>query len=145
MLYECGVAFNLKSQGTAVKINRSIWSLTKDSVDDNATVKLVTILTLIYLPASFIAVRDARCMFEGKNKWLTSGPQSILGMNLFAFSSADGPTFQVSKQFWVFMVLTIPLTFVTVGSWVFMARRRRNERMREREEQILTGGGLEEV
>ena len=55
-MYKLGVALNLKSQATAVKINRNIWSLTKDSVDDNATVRLVTIVTLIYLPASFVAV-----------------------------------------------------------------------------------------
>ncbi|KAG0651758.1 hypothetical protein D0Z07_1903 [Hyphodiscus hymeniophilus] len=120
-----GVALNLKSQTTAVKINRNIWNLTKDSVDDNATVKLVTIVTLIYLPASFMA--------------------SILGMNLFVFQSADSSDFQISKQFWVFIVLTIPLTLITVGSWIIMARRRRKQKNKEREEQIMAGGGQEEV
>ena len=71
--------------------------------------------------------------------------QSILGMNLFAFQSADGSDFQVSKQFWVFIVLTIPLTFITVGSWVVMARRRRQQRIKEREEQIMAGAEQEEV
>jgi len=120
-----GVALNLKSQATAVKINHNIWSLTKDSVDDNATVRLVTIVTLLYLPASFVA--------------------SILGMNLFAFQSADSSDFQISKQFWIFIVLTVPLTLITVGSWVVLARKRRKQRMEEREEQALAGGGQEEV
>lgn len=37
-------------------ISRGIWSLTRDTVDDSATVRLVTIVTLVYLPASFVAV-----------------------------------------------------------------------------------------
>jgi hypothetical protein len=53
---QLAVALNLKSQSTAVKINRNIWSLTKDTVDDSATVRLITIVTLIFLPASFVTV-----------------------------------------------------------------------------------------
>ena len=34
-------------------------SLTQDSVDDSATVRVVTVVTLVYLPASFVAVRNA--------------------------------------------------------------------------------------
>lgn len=30
--------------------------LTHDTVDDSATVKVVTLVTLLYLPASFVAV-----------------------------------------------------------------------------------------
>ena len=30
--------------------------LTKDTVDDSATVRVVTLVTLIYLPASFVSV-----------------------------------------------------------------------------------------
>jgi len=76
---------------------------------------------------------------------LTTCTQSILGMNLFTFSSDNSSRFQVSKQFWVFVVLTIPLTLITVGLWVIMARRGRKQKMREREQQIMAGGGQEEV
>jgi hypothetical protein len=84
-------------------------------------------------------------IFSRKKQSLTSGPQSILGTNLVAFSSADSSNFQVSKQFWIFIVLTIPLTIITLGSWVVMARKGRKRRMKEREEQILAGGGQEDV
>jgi hypothetical protein len=50
---------SLKSQATATNINRNILSLTKDTVDDSATVRVVTVVTLIYLPASFTTVRAA--------------------------------------------------------------------------------------
>jgi hypothetical protein len=76
---------------------------------------------------------------------LTCIPKSILGMNLFVFSSSDSSDFQISKQFWIYVVLTVPLTVITVGSWIVMARRARKQRMKEREEDILAGGGQEDV
>jgi hypothetical protein len=49
---------NLRNQATAAEINHHLLTLTKDTVDDSATVRVVTLVTLIYLPASFIAVRS---------------------------------------------------------------------------------------
>ena len=39
-----------------IDINQSMLKLTDEGFDDNATVKVVTLVTLIYLPASFVAV-----------------------------------------------------------------------------------------
>jgi hypothetical protein len=137
------VALNLKSQSTAVKINRNIWSLTKDTVDDSATVRLVTIVTLIYLPASFVAV----CLYTlwSSGSALTDWGQSFLGMNLFTFQTSDGSGFQISKQFWVFFLMTVPLTLITVGSWAIMARKRKKQKLLDREKQTLDGGGADDV
>jgi hypothetical protein len=133
------VALNLKSQSTAVKINHNIWSLTKDTVDDSATVRLVTIVTLIYLPASFVAV----CLYTlcSSGSALTDWGQSFLGMNLFTFQTSDGSGFQISKQFWVFFLITVPLTLITVGSWAIMARKWKKQKLLDREKQALDGGG----
>ena len=133
------MALNLKSQSTAVKINRNIWSLTKDTVDDSATVRLVTIVTLIYLPASFVAV--CLCILWSSGSALTDREQSFLGMNLFTFQTSDGSGFQISKQFWVFFLITVPLTLITVGSWAIMARKRKKQKIYDREKQALDGGG----
>jgi hypothetical protein len=38
-------------------------SLTKDTVDDSATVRVVTLVTLIYLPASFVTVSTTSYLF----------------------------------------------------------------------------------
>jgi len=45
-----------KSQGTAAEISNSLLSLTRKSVDDNATVIVVTLITLIYLPTQLVSV-----------------------------------------------------------------------------------------
>ncbi|KAG9229025.1 hypothetical protein BJ875DRAFT_388208, partial [Amylocarpus encephaloides] len=106
------LTLNLKNQATSVDINHNMLLLTKDTVDDSATVRVVTLVTLIYLPASFIS--------------------SLLGMNLFSFQGTDGKGFQVSQQFWIFIVLSVPLTILTVGSWFYISyKRRRNKALQE--------------
>jgi len=45
-----------KAQGTSAEINSSLLNLTQRSVDENVTVRVVTIITLIYLPTQFVAV-----------------------------------------------------------------------------------------
>lgn len=56
---QLGVALSLRIQATALGINNNMLSLTQDAVDDSATVRVVTVVTLVYLPASFVAVRSA--------------------------------------------------------------------------------------
>jgi Mg2+ and Co2+ transporter CorA len=51
---------NLKNQLELAKTNSHLLSLQRESVDDNETVKVITVVTLIYLPASFVAVRTVR-------------------------------------------------------------------------------------
>lgn len=69
--------------------------LTRKSVDDNATVRVVTVCTLIYLPASFTA--------------------SFFGMNFF--NQSNSSQFEISPRFWVYVAITVPLTVVTIGAW----------------------------
>jgi hypothetical protein len=44
------------NQANSREISTRILRLTQEGVDDNATVKVITVFTLIYLPASFMAV-----------------------------------------------------------------------------------------
>lgn len=53
---QLSVALSLKNQDTTVGINNKMLKLTNETFDDNATVRVVTIVTLIYLPASFVSV-----------------------------------------------------------------------------------------
>jgi len=106
--------------------------LAKDTVDDSVTVRVVTLVTLIYLPASFVAVgakseKTVGVIGDSANIAL----QSLLGTNLFIFQTDDGSGFQVSPQFWIFIVLSVPLTVLTIGSWFFIIRRRNKKRTLE--------------
>ncbi|KAF4540677.1 uncharacterized protein LTHEOB_619 [Lasiodiplodia theobromae] len=66
---------DMQSKESSDQINKHMLQLTRESVDDNATVKVITVCTLIYLPASFTA--------------------TLLGMNLFEFESNDVFTIQL--------------------------------------------------
>ncbi|KAL2821645.1 hypothetical protein BJX63DRAFT_223325 [Aspergillus granulosus] len=82
--------------------------LTDVSVEDNVNVFVVTLVTLVYLPASFVS--------------------TFLGMNLFDFDGSDHKGFTISKKFWVFLVAALPLTCLTMGFWYFLTKQRQRKR-----------------
>ncbi|KAF9892111.1 hypothetical protein FE257_002517 [Aspergillus nanangensis] len=98
------VALTLQNQTVTIGINNKMLKLTNESFDENATIKVVTLVTLIYLPASFVS--------------------TVLGMNLFDFNGPNDSGFTISNKFWIFVVIAVPLTLLTVGSWYFITRRR---------------------
>jgi hypothetical protein len=59
-------------------------------------------------------------------------------MNLFSFDDPEGaPNFTISKEFWIFVVLAVPLTLLTLASWYIFTRRRMQRRKSERESREL--------
>ncbi|KAL9027203.1 MAG: hypothetical protein Q9196_004242 [Gyalolechia fulgens] len=96
--------FNLRHQATGVETSGGVLKLTTEICDDSASVRVITFVTLLYMPATFVA--------------------TLLGTNLFAYS-APGPqaNFQISREFWIYLVLAVPLTMVTVGYWIFQNKR----------------------
>jgi hypothetical protein len=58
------VALTLKNQATSVDINHNMLLLTRDTVDDSATVRVVTLVTMLYLPASFVSVSLWKFKFD---------------------------------------------------------------------------------
>lgn len=54
---QLAVALNLRNQSVTIEINNRSLDMNRESVDDNATVRVVTLVTLTYLPASFVSVR----------------------------------------------------------------------------------------
>lgn len=98
---------NLKNQKTAEMINYVMLRLTRETMDDNVTIYVITLVTLIYLPSQWIA--------------------TLLGMNLFQFDSAGG-SLKVSKFLWIYVLTAVPLTALTVFWWQYQVRRQRRAR-----------------
>lgn len=82
--------------------NKQLLQLGNKNFDDNATVKIVTLVTLIYLPASLVS--------------------SVLGMNLFDFDN-DTAGFKISNKFWIFIVATLILAVITLSGWFVWAHK----------------------
>jgi hypothetical protein len=53
-------------------------------------------------------------------------------MNFFTFQTSDSHGFQISGQFWIFIAITLPLTFVTVGYWWWKTIRHRKQKEKQR-------------
>lgn len=94
---EINLAFNTVAQhdsGITVRIGKA-------AQNDSAAVKTIALLTLIFLPGTFIA--------------------TVFGMGFFNFSQADNTQllqWSVSKDIWVYWAITIPVTGVTVLGWL---------------------------
>ncbi|KAK2799695.1 hypothetical protein FQN50_008395 [Emmonsiellopsis sp. PD_5] len=68
------------------------------SQTDTAAMKIISAIGLIFLPGTFIS--------------------TIFGMNFFDFAVENGKqSFTVSKRFWLFWAVAIPITMVVIGLW----------------------------
>ncbi|CAO2655110.1 Nn.00g101740.m01.CDS01 [Neocucurbitaria sp. VM-36] len=101
-----GYTLTLHNQLEAAKIDTELRDLTEglkrlteDTVDDSATVKIITFVSAIYLPGSFIA--------------------TLFGMNFFLFNPTS-KQLEISPDFWIFLATWLPLIFITVGIYVFI-------------------------
>ncbi|KAJ5816967.1 hypothetical protein N7447_009200 [Penicillium robsamsonii] len=94
--------------------NEQLLQIGTKNFDDNATVKVVTILTLIYLPASLVS--------------------TFFGMNLFKFDNGTTEELKISRQFWIFVVATIILAIITISTWYLWTHK---EQVRRRKFRLL--------
>ncbi|CAI7636534.1 unnamed protein product [Penicillium glandicola] len=94
--------------------NEQLLHIGTKSFDENAAVKVVTIMTLIYLPASLVS--------------------SIFGMNLFKFDDGTTEEFKVSHQFWIYVVTTIIVTIITAAIWYLLTHK---EQVRRRSSRLM--------
>lgn len=69
---------------------------------DSAAMKTISLLGAVFLPGAYLA--------------------SVFSMTFFNFQASDGPV--VSSQFWIYWVVTIPVTVVIVGVWYLWEKKR---------------------
>ncbi|GLA78427.1 hypothetical protein AtubIFM55763_011157 [Aspergillus tubingensis] len=94
-----GYTLSLHNQLETARVDRELRDLTsslkrlqEDNMNDSAAVKVITFVSAIYLPGSFIV--------------------SLYGMNFFVFDE-DLRQIVIAKDFWVFLATWLPLTMVT--------------------------------
>lgn len=96
---QAGYTLSLHNQLETARVDRELRDLTsslkrlqEDNMNDSAAVKVITFVSAIYLPGSFIV--------------------SLYGMNFFVFDE-DLRQIVIAKDFWVFLATWLPLTMVT--------------------------------
>ena len=89
--------------------------MAKESSRDNEMMKTITVVTMIYLPATFVAV----CILSiHVIPGLLTGTQTLMSMGIFDFYFPDGASImeaglRISPKGWVYAAITVPLTFTT--------------------------------
>jgi hypothetical protein len=69
---------------------------------DSSAMKTISLLGAIFLPGAYMA--------------------SVFSMTFFNFQTSDGPV--LSPKFWVYWVITVPLTIGIVAFWYVYEKRR---------------------
>jgi Mg2+ and Co2+ transporter CorA len=92
------------------KENALMVQLTKKASRDTDILKTITLLTLIYLPASFVS--------------------SMMGMNYINVDTVRNKlSIHLAGEFWVFLLLTAILLTFTLGSYYWYIRYNRADKM----------------
>ncbi|KAK4912284.1 hypothetical protein LTR49_019285 [Elasticomyces elasticus] len=116
VLHRCTSTAQLLSDTLDVKSRReaeiqsaSVFELTHLTVDDSATVQVITVITLIYLASTSVA--------------------TVFGMPFF---DVDTPldNLLVSRKIWVYFAVAAPLTVATIGYWRWRLWEKRRQRER---------------
>ena len=97
--------FNLIAQKEAkvgIAVAEDSRTLASASKEDSTAMKTLAAVTVVFLPGTFVA--------------------SFFAMPLFEWN-AVGDGILVSKRFWVYWAVTVPLTFLTLVVWVLWTRR----------------------
>ena len=103
------VLFNASSQNDSM-LNVKIAASTKE---DSISMKTFTFLTALFLPGTFIAALLSVTMIT----WLPSPSGNTTGVPQ---SSDSGIT--VSKYYWIYWVLTVPITLLVMFGWYLWYR-----------------------
>lgn len=92
--------------------NKNTFVMAASAREDSIAIRAITLVTSFYLPFSFVA--------------------TMFGMNLVAFND-DTRNLVVSHQFWLYFMVSVPLTAVTLACWRFSMQRYRNNSLKEEE------------
>lgn len=119
--------------------NETIARLTEEARRDSKSLKILTFVAMLYLPATLMAVRRFPSLLNLPNFgtfWIKTKVerwryvvQTIFSSNLVGFSAnneedqSHATRFAVAPQFWIYPVLTIPLMVVTIMPAVIWDRR----------------------
>lgn len=93
---EINFAFNVAAQSQS----EVLVSINKGTKDDGTAMRAVALVTLTFLPATFVSALFSTTFFN-----FTPGNDS------------QPEAWVISKQFWIYWLVTIPLTLVTMAIW----------------------------
>jgi len=89
-----------------IQENKLIKRLTHQSTQDTRVMKVIALISAIFLPATFVA--------------------TLFGSNFFGFKSEDGRNFlAVAENVWIYIVTAVAMSSLAVAAWFLWLRRNR--------------------
>jgi hypothetical protein len=98
-----------RDQKISIEISKASSIIALESRRDSSAMKTLAAVTMVFLPGTFVA--------------------SIFAMPFFDFGNSDGLR-MVNPRFWIYWVVTVPLTFFTFAIWLawFQIKTKRESR-----------------
>ncbi|TGJ88275.1 hypothetical protein E0Z10_g452 [Xylaria hypoxylon] len=94
-----------KDTFTNLKIAQNGLKVAQHTRRDSELMKSIALLTMVFLPATFVA--------------------TLFSMGIFEWKGMHGEILSVSPYIWLYIVVTVVITSVTLGTWYLWAMRRR--------------------
>ncbi|KAH7076862.1 hypothetical protein BKA63DRAFT_291670 [Paraphoma chrysanthemicola] len=101
---------NLGFQQLAQSQSKNTFSMARSAREDSIAIRAITLVTSLYLPFSFVA--------------------SMFGMNLVDFDT-ESRNIVLSNQVWLYFVISVPLTALTLACWKWRMQLYRQDYMEE--------------
>jgi hypothetical protein len=109
-----------RDQNISIEISRASSIIALESRRDSSAMKTLAAVTMVFLPGTFVA--------------------SIFAMPFFDFGNIDRLRV-VNPQFWIYWVVTIPLTVLTFAVWLAWFQMKTKRESRENIEVLDRAGG----
>lgn len=119
--------------------------IAQSSKRDSTQMRSIALLTMIFLPGTYVAVRPNTFFrpLSSPSKLMTPLEQSFFAMPLFKWDADPTKKERIySDKFWIYWVVTASLTLAVIVVWVLFSCRSRIRRRRTRRAEYGKSGLL---
>lgn len=91
---------------------------------DSAVMRTVAIVTMTFLPATFVTVCTSNAIFH-LGDFRAYSKQTLFSMSFFDYSPGNNngsEAWFVSRKIWIYFLVAVPLTILTVAAWFLWQR-----------------------
>jgi len=107
-----------------VEDSNNMLELTQETKKDSTTIRLIAIITMFYLPGTFVAVRYHYGLLESD---LTDIFQTVFSTIFVSLSTSQGVSSEAGKLGGIYAVVTAILMLLTFGGAFWWRRRGEKE------------------
>ena len=133
---------------SAHESSRKMETIARKTEQETLSMHIITFVTLIFLPGTFIAVRSLRSPLVSKVGILTSNTQTFFQSGIIAWNDAGvkGASWLFREDaFALFAEISFGITAVTITIWLLVVRclrRRSQERLEAQQNSDMSGANM---